>query len=103
MLDNKKDIMSSILEGRHAEEEENRIGTLDGLVYKSNGAADGHPTKMNQGDGWQAEKDNVSVQVWEDKAKIKVKVSQGKTKKISMKRIASIAVDAILEELKKED
>ena len=51
---------------------------------------------------WQASKENVSVQVWEGKAKIKVRVSPGE-KTISMKRIADIAVNAILEELKKED
>lgn len=51
---------------------------------------------------WKISKDNVAVEIWEGKAKINVKVSPGTGPNISMKRIASIVVDAILEELKKE-
>jgi hypothetical protein len=42
--------------------------------------------------------------VWErgGRAKIKVKISRGK-KIISMEKIAQIAINAIVEELKKED
>ncbi len=76
---------------------------LNCLIYKN-----GHDTREETLEGlegriWQASKDNVSVQVWESKAKIKVKVSSLNKKTISMKRIADVAVNAILEELKKED
>ncbi len=47
-------------------------------------------------------KGNVSVEIWEGKAKIKVKASPRAGPGISMERIATIAVDAILEALKKE-
>lgn len=47
-------------------------------------------------------KKNVSVLVWESKVRIKLNVSSGKNKQISMTRIAGVAVNAILEGLKKE-
>ena len=95
MMTKKKDIMDSILDGQE-DEFSARIQELDCLIYKSD-------STIQDAKIWQASKENVSVQVWEGKAKIKVKVSPGKKETISMKRIASIAVDAILEELKKED
>jgi hypothetical protein len=101
-MQKKKDIMDSILEG-HSHDAEDRVDQLNCLIYKNDKTED--HLRLENGDDrvWQVSKDNVSVQVWEGRAKIKVKVSPGKNKKISMKRIASIAVDAILEELKKED
>ncbi len=98
----KKDIMDSILSGddehfsTHAEE-------LDCLIYKNGRGSEDTIPALENGKVWEASKENVTVQVWESKAKIKLKVSTGKKGNISMKRIASIAVDAILEELKKED
>ncbi|MBU1340447.1 MAG: hypothetical protein KKE44_07905 [Proteobacteria bacterium] len=98
----KNDIMYNILVG-HGDEFAACVEELDCLIYKNdlgskNGMLQDQDTRI-----WQASKDNVSVQVWEGKAKIKVKVSPGKKENISMKRIAQIAVNAILEELKKED
>ena len=75
---------------------------LDCLIYKNDIKIKDEVVENNGERIWQASKDNVSVQVWEGRAKIKVKVSQGK-KVISMKQIAQIAVNAIVEELKKED
>ncbi len=101
-MERKKDIMDSILRG-HAHDTENRVDQLNCLIYKNDKSEDHLRLGSGEESVWQASKDNVSVQVWEGRAKIKVKVSPGKNKKISMKRIASIAMDAILEELKKED
>lgn len=102
-MQKKKDIMDSILEGRHGEVED-RVEQLNCLIYKNeNAVEDIRPDKEGDVRIWQASKDNVSVQVWEGKAKIKVKVSPGNDRRISMKRIANIAMNAILEELKKED
>ncbi len=98
----KKDIMDSILEG-HCEDVEDRVDQLDCLIYKKDSGFDnGKPSKQGK-KVWQTSQENVTVQVWESKAKIKIKVSPGKNKQISMKRIANIAMDAILEELNKED
>jgi len=101
-MQKKKDIMDSILEGQCGETED-RVDQLNCLIYKNDNAAE--EIQPDDGDQkvWQASKDDVSVQVWEGKAKIKVKISPGRDKQISMKRIANIAVQAILEELKKED
>ena len=97
----KNDIMENILGGSGAEIAD-RIDKLDCLIYKKEPGLEDESLKDQDGKIWQASKENVSVQVWEDKAKIKVRVSPRK-KTISMKRIANIAVNAILEELKKED
>ncbi len=101
-MNNKKlDIMDNILED---------LGSdfvvpgqeLDCLIYKSDNKIKDEVVENHGEKIWQVSKDNVSVQVWEGRAKIKVKVSQEK-KDISMKQIAQIAVNAIVEELKKED
>jgi hypothetical protein len=102
MMNKKKDIMDSILEGQ-GEESFARIRELDCLIYKTDSSGQDDLSENSDIKIWQASKENVSVQVWEGKAKIKVKVSPGKKENISMKRIAKIAVDAILGELKKED
>ncbi len=97
----KKDIMDKIL-GHDGEAFAGRAQELDCLIYRS---GDGMKKKESSGraeDSWKISKDNVSVELWEGKAKIKVRVSPGTGPTISMKRIASIVVDAILEELKKE-
>jgi len=101
MMHKKNDIMNNILAG-NGEDTAPHVEELDCLIYKQD------PTLKDEIPGdenkkiWQSSKENVSVQVWEGKAKIKVKVSPGKKGNISMKRIADIAVNAILEELKKE-
>jgi hypothetical protein len=42
------------------------------------------------------------VEIWEGKAKIRIKVGDDDTSHISMRKLASIAVDAIMAELQKE-
>lgn len=102
-MQKKKDIMDNILVGYGDDEFAGRVEELNCLIYKSD--LDFKEELLEDLDGkiWQASKENVSVKVWEGKAKIKVKVSSGKKRSISMKRIARVAVNAILEELKKED
>lgn len=98
----KKDIMDSILTGESTMSK-GVARELDCMIYR-NGSDSDDPVSPESGPNfWEATKGNISVQVWEEKAKIRVKVSPHKKGNISMKRIASIAVDAILEELKKED
>ena len=94
--------MDNILVG-HGDEFASRVEELNCLIYKS-GPESGDENPEDRGKiVRQASKDNVSVQIWESKAKIKVNVSSLNKKTISMKRIAEIAVNAILEELEKED
>ena len=105
-MKDKKNIMDSLLVGQDADVE-GRIEQLNCIIYK-NDPDDGaiiedELSELKEPKVWQASKNDVSVKVWESKAKIKVKVSSGKYKHISLKRIANIAVDAILEELRKED
>ncbi len=45
---------------------------------------------------------NVSVKIWKTKTKIKLRFSPELKGNISIKRIADIAIDAILKELQKE-
>ena len=101
-MNKKKDIMDNILVD-NGDEFASRVEELNCLIYKNGHEFGDENSEEGTGKVWQASKDNVSVQVWESKAKIKVKVSFLNKKIISMKRIADVAVNAILEELKKED
>ena len=98
----KKNIMDNILVG-HGDEFADRVEELNCLIYRNDPHLKNELIESQADTIWQASKENVSVQVWEGRAKIKVKISPGEKKNISMKRIANIAVNAILEELKKED
>ncbi|MCW8801076.1 MAG: hypothetical protein OQK71_09145, partial [Desulfobacter sp.] len=51
---------------------------------------------------WTSSSENVSVEIWEGKAKIRIKVSGDDTSHVSMRKLANIAVDAIMAELQKE-
>jgi hypothetical protein len=98
----KNDVMEDIL-GCPGDEFAAGVKELDCLIYKNvPNLKNNLPETKEGGRTWESSKENVSVKVWEDKAKIKVKVSPGNKKQISMKRIADIAMNAILEELKKE-
>ena len=97
----KKDIMDSILD-HDAEAFAGRARELDFLIYRSGEGMKKEEASGPAEDSWKISRDNVSVELWEGKAKIKVRVSPGTGPGISMKRIASIVVDAILEELKRE-
>lgn len=97
----KKDIMDSIL-GHDDQEFAGRTRELDCLIYRSDGGLRKKEVAGSAEKSWKISKDNVAVEIWEGKAKINVRVSPGTGPNISMKRIASIVVDAILEELKKE-
>ncbi|MCP3875620.1 MAG: hypothetical protein GY699_21005 [Desulfobacteraceae bacterium] len=94
--------MDNILGGQE-NELSTRIDELDCLIYKNDPQVKNELLEDKGKRVWQTSKENVSVQVWEGKAKIKVKVSPKGKRNISMKRIANVAVHAILEELKKED
>jgi hypothetical protein len=103
-MSQKKDIMGKILACDDGEGED-LTRELDCLIYRSDPgdnrddmSISGPPT-----DSWKVTKDNVSVQVWETSGRIRLRLSLGKGRQISMKQIAGIAVDAIIKELKKED
>lgn len=100
-MSKKKDIMDSILNG-HDEEFANRTRELDCLIYRNDEGVSEKKSTRKAKESWKISKGNVSVEIWEGKAKIKVKMEPGTGPDISLKRLASIAVDAILEELKKE-
>ncbi|WDP89197.1 MAG: hypothetical protein HUN04_05420 [Desulfobacter sp.] len=99
----KKDVIEEILD-TDDKEFESDTRELDCLIYKAStleeleGESGGkHPAK------WKASVENVSVEIWESRAKIKVKVgSRGAATRVSMRKLANIAVDAIVAELKKE-
>jgi hypothetical protein len=99
----KKDVMDSILDADDKEFEDN-TKELDCLIYRAEGPEE-PPTVVEptSPSSWKASKGNVSVEIWEGKAKIKIKVGSGSSSQVSMKRLASIAVDAIMAELEKEE
>jgi len=97
----KKDIMERILADKD-ETVSTRNRELDCLIYRNDVEMKNQEFICQKEASWKISKDNVSVEIWEGKAKINVRVSPGTGPSISMKRIAGIIVDAILEELKKE-
>ena len=99
----KKDIMDRIL----AEDNScrDKANDLDFLIYRCDNGPPSEKEILLEDhiqNSIRVSKGNVSVEIWEGKAKIKVKASPGAGAGISMERIATIAVDAILETLKKE-
>jgi len=98
----KKDIIENILSGKedkHIPEMEE----LDCLIYQNASDLTDEEAFVNgTGKSWKKSNGNVSIQVWESKAKIRVRVSPETKRHISLSRIATIAMNAILEELKKE-
>ncbi|MCP4717848.1 MAG: hypothetical protein GY860_00190 [Desulfobacteraceae bacterium] len=97
----KKDIMDSIL-GHDDKEFANKTRELDCLIYRHIDGIDKERLVDRPEESWKISKDNVSVEIWEGKANVHVRVAPETGPPISMKRIASIVVDAILKELKKE-
>ena len=101
----KKDVMGSIL-GADDKEFESAARELDCLIYRTGDPSPSEPAAGKIAEdrtSWKASKGNVSVEIWEGKAKIKIRVGGDASGKVSMKRLASIAVDAIMAELEKED
>ena len=101
-MENKKDIMGDILSGS-GHDTNTRTHDLDCLIYRSEAKKAKTSNETTPEDTWKVSRNNVSVEVWESSAKIRMRVALGKHRHISMKRIAGIAVDAILRELEKED
>jgi len=98
----KKNVMDSLL-GTDDETFGGSAKELDCLIYKGepNEAKPDLP-EMTSRPSWKSSKGNVSVEIWEGKAKIRIKVGDEKAAHISMRKLASIAVDAIIAELQKE-
>lgn len=100
MTEKKKDVMDNILTGSD-EEFADKTQDLDCLIYRSGDKnTQDQPGKTKP--SFKITRGDVSVEIWEGKAKIRVKVLSGDARSISMKKIANIAVDAIIKELKKE-
>ena len=97
-----QDVMDNLLSCEDAEQfpegEE-----LDYLIYRNPDSLSAHASTGNQLDQiWTASKDKVTVQIWESRANIRIRVSQQSHRDISMKGIADIAVKAIVNELRKD-
>ena len=105
MMGGKKseDVMDSLLTTKDGDEDHPALDELNCLIYR---ASDDLPVDTeaaeSEAPSWKASQDNVSVQVWESKANIKITVTSAARKSISMNRIAEIAVQAIMDELKKD-
>lgn len=100
-MSKKKDIMDSIL-GADDEEFSGQTRELDCLIYRNDDAEPVRQETEPSASSWKVSKGPVTVETWEGKAKIKIKVASGAASHMSMKRIASIAVDAIMAEIEKE-
>ena len=99
----KKNVMESIL-GADDKEFEGSAKELDCLIYKGS-AKDAPPEPAlspSSQASWTATKGDVSVEIWEGRAKIRIKVGSDDSTHVSMRKLANIAVDAIMAELQKE-
>ncbi|MFO7750676.1 MAG: hypothetical protein R6V54_11360 [Desulfobacteraceae bacterium] len=95
-----KDIIDEILSGDD-ESTSPETKALDCLIYRN----DSDLPEETSGEGgkyYEKSRENVTVRIWDSKAKIRVKVSPDNRAAISIKRIADLVMDAILKELKKE-
>lgn len=104
MVENiKKDVMDNILSGQD-DEKFPEIEELNCLIYRSAGDEMEKELSGDESDiPREMSRDNVSIQIWASKAKIRIRVSRKNRGTISIDRIANIAMDAIVEELKKEE
>ena len=97
-----KDIIDEILSGKD-DKQSPELEALDYLIYRSADDLPNGSSETETGETtWEESRGNVSIQVWKSKAKIRVKASPEIKKTLSISRIATIAMNAILEELKKE-
>ena len=98
----KKNVMDSLL-GTDDEKYDGSAKELDCMIYRGgpNQAKPDLP-EMTSKPSWTASRENVSVEIWEGKAKIRIKVGGDDTFHVSMRKLANIAVDAIIAELEKE-
>ncbi len=105
-LEKNKDVIDILLSGKDDDSPANMKG-LDCLIYRNSPDMPDTDDNISETDidndkVWEISKENISVKVWKSKAKIKVKLSPESKGSISIKRIANIAMDAILKELQKE-
>jgi hypothetical protein len=101
-MSKKKNVMDCLL-GTDDKAFDGSAKELDCLIYRSSTDEAEHklPEPVSK-PVWISSKENVSVEIWEGKAKIRIKVGDDDTSHISMRKLASIAVDAIMAELQKE-
>jgi hypothetical protein len=101
-MSKKKNVMDCLL-GTDDKAFDGSAKELDCLIYRSStdGAEHRLPEPVSK-PVWISSRENVSVEIWEGKAKIRIKVGDDDTSHISMRKLASIAVDAIMAELQKE-
>ena len=95
------DVMDSLL-GTAVEDSIPGIDELNCLIYRNE---EDIPTSMLNSQGGENtqldEGENISVNVWESRAKIRIKVSPETKANVSIEGITTIAVNAITEELKR--
>ncbi|HAR34744.1 MAG TPA: hypothetical protein DCR95_11855 [Desulfobacter sp.] len=98
----KKNVMDSLL-CTDDKAFEGSTKELDCLIYR--GSEDESKSDLPEpilNPSWTEFRGNVSVEIWEGKAKIRIKVSGDDNAHVSMRKLASIAVEAIMAELQKE-
>lgn len=97
-----KNVMDSLL-GADDKSLEGSTKELDCLIYRgSTNESKSNLPESIPNPSWTESRGNVSVEIWEGKAKIRIKVGGDDNAHVSMRKLASIAVDAIMAELQKE-
>lgn len=101
--EDKSDVIHSILSG-----EDDAISpeaeALDYLIYRETPPSS-ERDQLETDNGGSAEmlKKNLAIEVWESKAKIRVRAAFGAKRSALTHRIAKVAMNAIIEDLRKEE
>ena len=76
---------------------------LDSLIYRNPQSLEASASTGKQIDQiWTASRDKVTVQVWDTRANIRIRVAPDAHQDVCMKTIADIAVKAIIDELRRD-
>ncbi len=98
---NETNIINTILSGKE-DKPSPEMEDLNCLIYRSSSdLSETEGGSKESSNIWEFTKGDVSIQIWESKAKIRVKIPPATKQSISISRIAKIAMNAIFEELKK--
>lgn len=100
--DREIDVMGSLLSDE-CDDDIAEVDQLNCLIYSAvDDPLAAEPKSSDSDPAWKTENDHLSVQVWETNGRIRIKVSPKPKTQISIKRLAEVALNAIMEDLKKD-
>jgi len=99
--DTSHDVMESLLSDKVVDESP-EIEQLNCLIYSDVDDPLDDADNPEDHQSWDTENDKLKIQVWETKGRIRIRLSPKSDNKISLQRLGEIALNAIMEDLKKD-